>query len=166
MDSKPDTSPAASADLPAQDSTTDFKDNQVDPFQASDSQQADHSSDSIGPVLDPQSPGLKSKPLLHPPVLPAHSSTPRSSAPSGTPKMASLTPKPGPPRPRSAGADSSRPASGTGVALVSQQTLEVNRPLNVTDALSYLDAVKVQFQDQPDVYNRFLDIMKDFKSQV
>lgn len=40
------------------------------------------------------------------------------------------------------------------------------RPLNVTDALSYLDAVKVQFQDKPDVYNHFLDIMKDFKSEV
>ncbi|KAF9968472.1 Transcriptional regulatory protein sin3 [Actinomortierella ambigua] len=39
------------------------------------------------------------------------------------------------------------------------------RPLNVKDALSYLDQVKVQFQEHPDVYNRFLDIMKDFKSQ-
>lgn len=38
------------------------------------------------------------------------------------------------------------------------------RPLNVNDALSYLDQVKVQFQSQPDVYNHFLDIMKDFKS--
>ncbi|UZJ52825.1 hypothetical protein CBS101457_002145 [Exobasidium rhododendri] len=37
--------------------------------------------------------------------------------------------------------------------------------LNVKDALSYLDQVKVQFSDHPDVYNRFLDIMKDFKSQ-
>jgi paired amphipathic helix protein Sin3a len=34
------------------------------------------------------------------------------------------------------------------------------------DALSYLDQVKVQFSEQPDVYNRFLDIMKDFKSQA
>lgn len=34
----------------------------------------------------------------------------------------------------------------------------------VQDALSYLDQVKVQFVDHPDVYNRFLDIMKDFKS--
>lgn len=41
-----------------------------------------------------------------------------------------------------------------------------DRQLNVTDALSYLDAVKVQFHDRPDVYNVFLDIMKDFKSQV
>lgn len=39
------------------------------------------------------------------------------------------------------------------------------RPLNVKDALSYLDQVKVQFQHRPDVYNHFLDIMKDFKSQ-
>jgi len=42
----------------------------------------------------------------------------------------------------------------------------VDRPLNVSDALSYLDAVKTQFQDQPEVYNHFLDIMKDFKSQL
>jgi paired amphipathic helix protein Sin3a len=41
-----------------------------------------------------------------------------------------------------------------------------DRQLNVTDALSYLDAVKVQFHDRPDVYNVFLDIMKEFKSQV
>ncbi|KAH8111835.1 hypothetical protein DFH11DRAFT_1690122 [Phellopilus nigrolimitatus] len=40
------------------------------------------------------------------------------------------------------------------------------RPLNVTDALSYLDAVKTQFVERPDVYNNFLDIMKDFKSQA
>lgn len=41
-----------------------------------------------------------------------------------------------------------------------------NRPLNVKDALSYLEMVKVKFQDKPDVYNHFLDIMKDFKSQA
>lgn len=40
------------------------------------------------------------------------------------------------------------------------------RPLNVKDALSYLNAVKVQFQHKPDVYNLFLDIMKDFKGQL
>ena len=41
----------------------------------------------------------------------------------------------------------------------------VYRPLNVKDALSYLDQVKIQFYNQADVYNNFLDIMKDFKSQ-
>ncbi|KAF9445685.1 hypothetical protein P691DRAFT_805298 [Macrolepiota fuliginosa MF-IS2] len=42
----------------------------------------------------------------------------------------------------------------------------IDRPLNVTDALSYLDAVKGQFHDQPDVYNHFLDIMKEFKHEL
>ncbi|ORX62697.1 hypothetical protein DM01DRAFT_1003788 [Hesseltinella vesiculosa] len=40
------------------------------------------------------------------------------------------------------------------------------RPLNVKDALTYLDLVKMQFSDHPEVYNKFLDIMKDFKSQA
>ncbi|KAJ3857747.1 histone deacetylase complex, SIN3 component [Lentinula lateritia] len=43
--------------------------------------------------------------------------------------------------------------------------MQVDRPLNVTDALSYLDAVKNKFSTRPDVYNHFLDIMKEFKSQ-
>ena len=42
---------------------------------------------------------------------------------------------------------------------------EMSRPLNGADALSYLDAVKVQFVDRPEVYNQFLDILKDFKNQ-
>lgn len=37
--------------------------------------------------------------------------------------------------------------------------------LQVEDALSYLDQVKLQFGNQPQVYNDFLDIMKEFKSQ-
>ena len=37
--------------------------------------------------------------------------------------------------------------------------LDRDRLLNVKDALNYLDAVKVKFQEQPDVYNHFLDIM-------
>lgn len=69
----------------------------------------------------------------------------------------------------------SRPMSSNGVHMADMdgsqllggpRSPDLNRPLNVTDALSYLDAVKMQFQDKPDVYNHFLDIMKDFKSQV
>ncbi|KAG8778936.1 Transcriptional regulatory protein sin3 [Ceratobasidium sp. 428] len=41
-----------------------------------------------------------------------------------------------------------------------------SRPLNVKDALSFLEMLKVKFQDKPDVYNHFLDIMKDFKFQA
>uniref|UniRef100_A0A8C2GVQ5 SIN3 transcription regulator family member Aa n=1 Tax=Cyprinus carpio TaxID=7962 RepID=A0A8C2GVQ5_CYPCA len=37
--------------------------------------------------------------------------------------------------------------------------------LKVEDALSYLDQVKLQFGSHPQVYNDFLDIMKEFKSQ-
>ena len=37
--------------------------------------------------------------------------------------------------------------------------------LKVEDALTYLDCVKNQFGSKPQVYNKFLDIMKDFKSQ-
>lgn len=37
--------------------------------------------------------------------------------------------------------------------------------LKVEDALSYLDKVKFKFGNQPQVYNDFLDIMKEFKSQ-
>jgi paired amphipathic helix protein Sin3a len=47
-----------------------------------------------------------------------------------------------------------------------QQQSASDRTLNVTDALSYLDAVKVRFSEQPDVYNHFLDIMKDFKTSM
>ncbi|KAL9101497.1 MAG: hypothetical protein Q9163_003245 [Psora crenata] len=50
-------------------------------------------------------------------------------------------------------------ANGVGALAQGQQPI-------LNDALSYLDQVKVRFQEQPDVYNRFLDIMKDFKSQA
>ncbi|KZV86899.1 hypothetical protein EXIGLDRAFT_724332 [Exidia glandulosa HHB12029] len=39
------------------------------------------------------------------------------------------------------------------------------RKLTVTDALMYLDVVKAQFADSPEVYNMFLDIMEQFKTQ-
>ncbi|KAG1747599.1 kinase-like domain-containing protein [Suillus lakei] len=71
--------------------------------------------------------------------------------------MGSRAPKSGIPRPRMAG-------EGDGASHVFGAQRSLDRPLNVTDALSYLDAVKVQFQDKPDVYSHFLDIMKDFKS--
>jgi paired amphipathic helix protein Sin3a len=74
-------------------------------------------------------------------------------------KMGLRTPKSGTPRPRTAG-------EGDGPSHGSAAQKSPDRPLNVTDALGYLDAVKIQFQDRPDVYNHFLDIMKDFKSEV
>ncbi|KAG0170624.1 Transcriptional regulatory protein sin3 [Apophysomyces sp. BC1021] len=38
------------------------------------------------------------------------------------------------------------------------------RPLNVSEALAYLDRVKLQLAGCPDNYEEFLDIMRDFKS--
>jgi paired amphipathic helix protein Sin3a len=78
---------------------------------------------------------------------PARPLLPRSTSPTLGPQSSSLHPQP---------ADS----------LPTNPSSDAGRALNVTDALSYLDAVKVQFHEKPEVYNRFLDIMKDFKSQV
>jgi len=49
---------------------------------------------------------------------------------------------------------------------LSQQQQQQYQRLKVEDALSYLDKVKLQFSSQPEVYNKFLDIMKEFKSQT
>ena len=38
--------------------------------------------------------------------------------------------------------------------------------IRMQDALNYLYQVKNRFVDRPAVYNRFLDIMKNFKSQT
>jgi paired amphipathic helix protein Sin3a len=36
----------------------------------------------------------------------------------------------------------------------------------VDDALSYLEQVRQQFADNPEVYNDFLEVMKEFKSHA
>ena len=46
----------------------------------------------------------------------------------------------------------------------SNQDMSTDQRLRVEDALTYLDKVKLSFQEDQDVYNDFLDIMKDFKS--
>ncbi|TFL00872.1 paired amphipathic helix [Pterulicium gracile] len=38
-------------------------------------------------------------------------------------------------------------------------------PVDATCALGYLDSVKNRFQDQPEVYTRFMGIMQDFRTQ-
>ena len=43
---------------------------------------------------------------------------------------------------------------------------EQKKQLKETDALEYLNQVKQQFGDNPEIYNKFLDIMKDFKSHA
>lgn len=43
---------------------------------------------------------------------------------------------------------------------------EHNDTSNVANALGFLDNVKVVFQDKPEVYRKFLDAMKDYKSDM
>ncbi|CAB3383189.1 Hypothetical predicted protein [Cloeon dipterum] len=57
-----------------------------------------------------------------------------------------------------------QPSGNLSSAQQSQQQQQFQR-LKVEDALSYLDQVKFKFGSQPQVYNDFLDIMKEFKSQ-
>ncbi|KAK9448081.1 uncharacterized protein V1518DRAFT_419605 [Limtongia smithiae] len=107
--------------------------------------------------------------------LPSTTATPQQQQQQSAPQhQISQTPQSNIPTPAPLGTPSTMPlaqgiaaaanalSQGQAAAPVSQASY---RPLNVKDALSYLDQVKVQFQNQPDVYNRFLDIMKDFKSQ-
>ncbi|KAI9334386.1 paired amphipathic helix, partial [Obelidium mucronatum] len=47
-----------------------------------------------------------------------------------------------------------------------QQQQKGSRSLSVKDAETYLDQAKSQLANQPNVFNRFEDIMRDFKSQT
>lgn len=93
--------------------------------------------------------------LLPPSILPSRTSTPPFAE--RRPSSVVCAPVP-PPLAANPPVPASSPQTNTGGGGY--------RPLNVRDALTYLDQVKVRFSDQPDVYNRFLDIMKDFKSQA
>ncbi|KAG0032703.1 Transcriptional regulatory protein sin3 [Podila clonocystis] len=116
-----------------------------------------HMAQSPHPVQSPHAshPGSHMSSSINPPPSNAPGSGP-GAGPGPGPGPAPAPPPPQAPPP-SQGAP---PPSGGASSAASNY-----RPLNVRDALSYLDQVKVQFQDHPDVYNRFLDIMKDFKSQ-
>ncbi|KAH9526139.1 Paired amphipathic helix protein Sin3a [Dermatophagoides farinae] len=58
-----------------------------------------------------------------------------------------------------------QPSSQPSATTPSQSAPQQFQRLKVEDALSYLDQVKFKFNDRPQVYNDFLDIMKEFKSQ-
>lgn len=60
------------------------------------------------------------------------------------------------------GGSTTPPSVGGGASALQQQQFQ---RLKVEDALSYLDNVKMKFNNHPQVYNDFLDIMKEFKSQ-
>lgn len=49
-----------------------------------------------------------------------------------------------------------------GAPMLHQQNAQSKEKMNF--ALEFLDRVKVAYSHQPDVYNQFLDIMKEFKN--
>ena len=53
-----------------------------------------------------------------------------------------------------------------GAEETSDPAMQQYRTLKVEDALAYLEQVKAQFENQPRVYAKFLDIMKEFKAQA
>ncbi|KAJ1657093.1 hypothetical protein IWQ61_003458 [Dispira simplex] len=117
----------------------------------------------------PQPPANATPGLIHPHSgAPSSYSLPRSyPAPPGTglppPGSMITSPNAAHPAPSATPPVAAAPSpSASGASGASQAA----RPLNVRDALSYLDQVKLQFQDRPEIYNKFLDYMKDFKAQT
>ncbi|GAA5821484.1 hypothetical protein JCM11251_004645 [Rhodosporidiobolus azoricus] len=90
-----------------------------------------------------------------PPPQPPAPSTQQQHQPSPA-AQASHSQSPAPPQPQ-------QQAATAAVAAAQQQA--AFRPLNVRDALQYLDRVKQQFANEYEVYDQFLTIMKDFKTQ-
>jgi hypothetical protein len=77
------------------------------------------------------------------------------------------TPAPGTPGPNGAPA-STRPAPAAGLTMVVNPHQQVNMNAGETkqQAIIYLDMVRQRLQkSNPDLYHRFLDTMKDFRSQ-
>ncbi|XP_050086666.1 uncharacterized protein LOC126571866 isoform X1 [Anopheles aquasalis] len=93
---------------------------------------------------------------------PSPSTTPNSGTPSSTGSSQSITSMSPGVLPGGGGAVQ-QPSQGHPPSAPQGQA-QLQR-LKVEDALSYLDQVKYRFGNQPQVYNDFLDIMKEFKSQ-
>jgi histone deacetylase complex regulatory component SIN3 len=64
------------------------------------------------------------------------------------------------------GSDDARALQQPATAPQQSSLQKVLRELKVEDALLYLDQVKMEFGDKPEIYNEFLDIMKNFKAQT
>jgi paired amphipathic helix protein Sin3a len=122
--------------------------------------------------------GSKPHPLQRPNIvqLPASMLTAKGPAISTSPRPHSLhSGQPAPP-PRILNA--TYPTGAPGYAMMpgaqpyhsgpSPSLAQVQQPqkMELHDAFAYLDRVKAEFVDQPDVYNRFLQIMREFKANA
>ncbi|KAJ6520408.1 hypothetical protein C8R45DRAFT_1086273 [Mycena sanguinolenta] len=63
-------------------------------------------------------------------------------------------------------ARTSIPLDAVGTSIPFRLVSNFTRTERLTDALRYLDTIKAQYQSRPEVYDQFMNILKDFKSQV
>ena len=58
--------------------------------------------------------------------------------------------------------------SGTPVSTASNVSnsgsASTTQSMQLNDAFAYLDRVRAEFSDQPEIYNKFLQVMREFKS--
>lgn len=46
----------------------------------------------------------------------------------------------------------------------SSGSTSTTQSMQLNDAFAYLDRVRAEFADQPEIYNKFLQVMREFKS--
>ena len=51
------------------------------------------------------------------------------------------------------------------VPAAAQSNAELTESTGTIDAATYLTAIKTQFQDKPEVYRSFIELMQDFNGQ-
>lgn len=48
--------------------------------------------------------------------------------------------------------------------VTSTGSTSTTQSMQLNDAFAYLDRVRAEFADQPEIYNKFLQVMREFKS--
>lgn len=48
--------------------------------------------------------------------------------------------------------------------VTSAGSTSTTQSMQLNDAFAYLDRVRAEFADQPEIYNKFLQVMREFKS--
>ena len=59
--------------------------------------------------------------------------------------------------------NSTTPTSTTS-NVTSTASTSTTQSMQLNDAFAYLDRVRAEFADQPEIYNKFLQVMREFKS--
>ena len=61
---------------------------------------------------------------------------------------------------------SAAPSSASINSAGSASTTTTTQSMQLNDAFAYLDKVRTEFADQPEVYNKFLQVMREFKANA